>query len=172
MLERYTKTVVGMPKLSVNLHYFDVEIHEEGIAGFFMWRTTQHRSWFSKFTDMMKRNGRKVNLEDINGSDDYSFFIPWSDIQGIVTYDHHREIMIRTKDNLYSFLFRMERIGFHVLKKNLNFYVKDNYFKMIKQLKSRTEISEKMFSRDNVKIRESVYEGYPENTPNLVPQYR
>ncbi len=164
MLERYTKTVVGMPKLSANLHYFDVEIHEEGIAGFFMWRTTQPRFWWSKLTDIMKRSKRKMSLDEINGSDKYSFFIPWSEIQGIVTYDHHREVMIRTTDNLYSFLFRRENV--------LNFYVKDDYPKMIEALKARDEISDKIFSRDTKKIRESIYEGYDENTPGLVPQLR
>ncbi len=164
MLERYTKTVVGMPKLSANLHYFDIEIHEEGIAGFFMWRTTQQRFWWSKLTDMIKRSRRKVNLDEINEKYKYSFFIPWKEIQGIVTYDHHREIMIRTTDNLYTILFRRENI--------LNIYVKDNYPKMVEALKARPELSDMIFSRDTKKIKESIYEGYDENTPNLVPQYR
>ena len=127
--------------MSVNQHYYDIEVYETGTIAYFMWRTNTIRipilssikDTYSRFKRKSSNKASKVQENVIN--------IKWKDVQGIVKYDLHKEIMIRTNKDLITILFRKPK----------------EYDKFIDHLQEY--LIDKIFTRDEEKLPLSIYEG-------------
>lgn len=137
MLQRYKTTTIGRRVQSVSFHYYDVDVHEDGVGFYFMWRTNTIRiPLLATINDGMKRMARKNSAPE-----GLSFFLKWEDFLGVVIHDIHREVMVRSPTEVFKLLFRKKKY-YDEFKGYLDQYCKD-----------------RTFSRDNSEIPESIFEG-------------
>jgi len=122
-------------------HFFDLHIGEDGIHAYFMWRRNNFRfPIIHHIADMMKRRSRGGKSRDeAIASDEHNIFIPYDQIQGVVTYEKHKEIQLLSTSEQVYLLFRPL----------------DQYHRFVEVLKQK--IPDKYFTRDNVEITDSVY---------------
>jgi hypothetical protein len=125
-------TGVGVMRDSFDVarHHYDIIVDGEGVTGYFIWRRNSFRiPLISPLFDLLKRRGRNSSSRDeaIN-SNDLNFFIPFSEIQGVVTHDEHKEIQILSSQEQLIILFRpikdyeafVESISEHIENKVFN----------------------------------------------------
>jgi hypothetical protein len=113
-------------------YFFDVHINDDGIAGYYVWKRNDIRiPILHPLLDLLMRNSRngKSREEVVNG--DYrNFFIPFDEVQGLVTDSEHKEIQLLYSQEQIYFYFRdkpdYERLV-EVLKKNVpdRYYTRD-----------------------------------------------
>ena len=138
----HQQVLVGTRRVSINQHFFDIVIDENGIHGFLMWRTNTVRiPGISTIVDSVKRFNRFRNQKKALEIDKNNFSISWDEFQAAVTYDHHKEIMIRNKNDIIILLFRNPK----------------QYEKFYSNIKTRAK--EKIFSRNQTSMPQSIFEG-------------
>ena len=103
-------TGVGVMRDSFDVarHHYDIIVDGEGITGYFIWRRNSFRiPLISPIFDFLKRRSRNSTSKDeaIN-SDDLNFFIPFGEVQGVVTHDKHKEIQILSSQEQLVIIFR------------------------------------------------------------------
>lgn len=143
---KFTTVAVGRWTFESFLHFFDIYVREEGIVGLYQWQQTDFRFPVLSMLvhDIPKRlRARGKTPEQIAEMDEESFFVPWEKIEGIVTHDLHKEVKIRTPEEIITLLFNQ----------------KHEYDQFIPHLQEK--IPKKVFSRDAKKIPQSIYEGMP-----------
>jgi hypothetical protein len=144
LLMRFRSVLVGRKKFSSNIHFFDIDIYDDKFECHYMWRTHQIRIiGLAQLSDMIKRFKRQElqGTDEEQSLEDSDFLVKWDDIEGIVTFDHHKQLMIRTRKEVIV----------------INFQYPKHYEKFRDHVK--TKVSDKIFSRDEVKMEESTYEG-------------
>ncbi len=139
----FNNVAIGRWMFNSNLHFFDLNVFNEGIGGNFMWKQMNVRiPGIAVITDFQKRQKYKsLSFEDQVKMNDYNFFVTWEQIQGVVSYRVNKEFKIRTTDEIITILFRSPA-EFDLLLDRLNNHIK-----------------EKIFSRDIEKMKQSVFEG-------------
>lgn len=121
--------------------FYDLHVDGDGIGGYAVWQTNTFRiPIVSHIRDYLSRN-KRANSErsDVVDQDERNFFFTYHDIQGIVSYGDHKELQVLTNTEQLSIHFRWPK----------------DYEDFVTHLKSK--ISDKLFSRDDVEVKPSVY---------------
>lgn len=121
--------------------FFDIHIFNDGFAGYAVWQTNTFRiPGFSHLRDFLSRRTRgNMDPQQAAEEDDRNFFFNYDDIQGIVTHAAHKELQILTASEQFSIHFRWET----------------DYDEFIVDFSKK--VNEKIFSRDDVEVKASVY---------------
>ncbi|MHA2030626.1 MAG: hypothetical protein ACW99Q_14660, partial [Candidatus Kariarchaeaceae archaeon] len=113
----------------------------DGIAGYAVWQTNTFRlPLISHLRDFLARRkrGNTERSEAVTG-DERNFFFSFHDIQGIVIHGEHKELQVLTNSEQLSIHFRWPK----------------EYEEFVSKI--REKIDEKIFSRDDVEVKPSVY---------------
>ncbi len=141
---KFHTVAVGRWTLESFLHFYDIEVHPEGLVGLYQWQQTDFRFpvLSALFHDIPKRlKTRNKSPKEKGEVDEESFFIPWESVQGIVTYDLHKEVKIRTPEEIITLLFNQK-------------HEYDQFMPLLKE-----HVAKKIYSRDSKHIPQSIFEG-------------
>ncbi|MHA2090454.1 MAG: hypothetical protein ACW98K_06300 [Candidatus Kariarchaeaceae archaeon] len=89
-------------------NFFDLQIDNHGLGGYVIWQRNNFRlPLISSFFDFLKRRKRSgISIEEAVDADERNFFIPFDEVQGIVTDDEHKEVQILSSNELLTLVFR------------------------------------------------------------------
>ncbi|MCY3412992.1 MAG: hypothetical protein INQ03_15240 [Candidatus Heimdallarchaeota archaeon] len=98
--------------LSVDRHYYDIFINEQGVGGYYLWKTGDtSRHFLSPLLDILKRQKFKT-YESISSDDEIgklnekNFFLPFDEIQGVVNDDIHKLLEFNASKEYIRIIFR------------------------------------------------------------------
>ncbi len=135
-------TGVGVMRdgFTVARNHFDLNVVADGIIGYCIWQKNNFRiPIISHIRDILKRRNVKTkSRENALKSDARNFFLPFAEIQGIVSDDDHKELQILSAVELITILFRPIQ----------------DYTDFVKAISEKVE--SKIFNRDTTEIVESI----------------
>lgn len=155
LLARFRTTHIGRKKFSSHQHFFDVDVYDTHVECHFMWRSHSSRPLgIAQFRDFLNRMQRdQLDIDAAESTEDSSFGFRWDDIQGVVTYDHHKQLMFRSNKEVFVMNFRSPKRY-------------DGFMEFVKE-----KIPDKIHSRDSISMEESIYVG--STSADKIPvQYR
>lgn len=105
---KWKKVAVDREFLSVDRHYFDIYLDEDGFGGNFIWHTGHTwRTPFSLVKDFLLRKKQdKVAPNQRNTLDERNFYFKYEDIHGVVDDDIHKMFEVLTNTELLKIFFR------------------------------------------------------------------
>jgi len=147
-IEMYKNVSISRNAFPMARYFFDVHIGEDGIHAYYMWKRNDYRfPIYHHIVDFLKRNRRMgKNRKETVDFDPKNVFINYDDIQGVVTYQRHKEIQLLSTSEQIYFLFRST----------------DDYESFVSHLREKIEDTEdneknRYYTRDNVEITDTVY---------------
>ncbi|MHA2249874.1 MAG: hypothetical protein ACXAD7_05910 [Candidatus Kariarchaeaceae archaeon] len=141
--KQFNFTGVGVMRdnFTVARNMFDIHVDDDGIAGYVVWQRNNFRiPGLAHLLDLLKRRSRNnKKREEAVKLDHRNFVIPYSEIQGVVTDDEHKEIQLLSSSEQLTIIFRPI----------------NDYEAFVDSISKNLE--EKIFKRDLTKITPSVY---------------
>ena len=121
--------------------HYEIHVYDEGFAGYAVWARNDIRlPLIAHLSDFLKRRKRaSMTVKDAVALDERSFYVAYSDIQGIVNDGDHKEIQLLSNTEQMTILFRPP----------------DDYEEFMEHINKN--VKEKVFSRDEVKTVSAVY---------------